>query len=110
MDESTQEPISFGLRLSQLAAAHPVKPAIIVVSPDGTEQVTTWLQLDSDSNRMARLLAERGTTQGSLVAVALPNCPEHFLVCFGSWKLGACVLPLKATLPPREGDQLIEVG
>jgi len=44
------------------------------------------------------------------VVVALPNCTEHFMISIGAWKLGACVLPLKADLPPRERDQILEVA
>ena len=110
MTEATNEPISFGRRLTLLAAAHPDAPAIIYAPQEGDEQTVTWRALDRASNRIARLLAEYGVDARSLVVVGLPNRPEHFFATFAAWKRGALVLPLKATLPRRERDQILAVG
>jgi len=102
--------ISFGLRVSQLASAHPDRTALISVSRTGAERRVSWAALDLESNQTARLLESRGVGQGSIVIVGLGNCPEHFVVSFAAWKLGACVLPLSYALPARERDPLIALA
>src|SRR5215212_5501455 len=110
MPEGKREPISYGRRLSLLAAEHPDRAAIVFVPQEGEERVVTWAALDCASNRVARLLAARGLDQRSLLAVGLPNCPEHYVATFAGWKLGALVLPLRANLSARERDQILELG
>jgi bile acid-coenzyme A ligase len=106
----SRAPISYGRRLSMLAAEHPDKPALIFSPVEGAERIVTWGELDRASNRAARLFADRGVDDRSLVVVGLPNGPEHYVATFAAWKLGALVLPLKATLPGRERDQILETG
>ena len=104
------EPLSFGRRISELAAQNPHKTAMVFISPKGDERRTSWSELDARSNRFARLLSERGVSEHSLVIVGLSNCPEHILVTVGGWKLGACVLPLNASTPARERDQILDIA
>jgi len=106
--EPTDDPmISYGRRLSQLAERHPEKVALVQAAVDGSERTVTWGELERRANQVARLLAERGVDAESLVAVALPNCPEHFFCCYGAWKLGATVLPMRWDLPAWERDRLV---
>jgi bile acid-coenzyme A ligase len=106
----TNEPVSFGRRLSQLAAVHPEKAAIHFASHQGAERTVSYAALDRDSTRLARLMAERGVDERSMVVVGLPNCPEHFIATYAAWKLGALVLPMRAALPARERDQILALG
>ena len=99
-----------GGRYPLLAQEHPEKTAIVFVSVDGSERQVSWRELDERSNQVARLLAGRGVGEHSLVVVGLPNCPEHYVATFAAWKLGALVLPLRAVLPGRERDQILELG
>jgi len=108
--EGTSELISYGRRLSLLAIAHPDKAAIIFAPVEGPERTMTCGELDHASNRVARLFEEHGVNERSMVVVGLPNWPEHYVATFAAWKLGALVLPLKATLPDRERDQILETG
>lgn len=111
MNETSDQGISFGRRIAELAAAHPDRPAIIFAPRSGPpERVLTWRDLDRDSNRVARLLEARGLGQGRMLVVALHNCPEHMVATIAGWKLGACVLPLSPSLPTRERDQLLEIS
>jgi bile acid-coenzyme A ligase len=103
-------PVSYGRRLSALAHAHPDRTAIILVTTDGSEREITWRDLDQHSNRAARLLAERGVDERSLVAVAVPNSIEHYIATFAAWKLGALVLPLRAAVPAHERNQVLEAA
>jgi bile acid-coenzyme A ligase len=110
MATPTQEKISYGRRLSMLAAEHPDKPALIFVPIEGAHRTVTYRELDLASNRIARLFAEHHVNEQSLVVVGLPNCPEHYLATYAAWKLGALVLPMRANLPNRERDQMLELG
>jgi bile acid-coenzyme A ligase len=103
--------ISFGRRIPELANEHPDKLAIVFAPRSGApERLVTWRELDHTSNRMARLLAERGIGQGTMLAVALPNCPEHFMWTHAGWKLGSCVVPISPSLPERERDQTLDAA
>ena len=104
------EPVSYGRRLTELAAAHPEKGAIVYAAPDGAERRVSWAELDRRSSQVARLLAARGVGEGATVVVGLPNCPEHFLACFAAWKLGGLALPLRAALPAPERDALLALA
>jgi bile acid-coenzyme A ligase len=103
-------PVSFGRRLTQLAAQRPVEPAIVWIGQGGAERVTSWEVLDRRSNQLARAMRQRNVGNESLVVIGLPNVPEHFIAGYAAWKLGALVLPLKHNLPKRERDQILEVG
>jgi bile acid-coenzyme A ligase len=102
--------VPIGQRISDLANERRDKTAITMVAQDGTERGISWLELDQRSNQVARLLTELGVAQGRMVVIGLPNSIEHFLVNIAAWKLGACTLPLKASLPQRERDQIIELA
>jgi bile acid-coenzyme A ligase len=104
------EAISFGRRVSILAAAHPERTALILVSKGGEERRISWSALDRESNRTARLLAGQEVGSSSTVVVGLANCAEHFLISLAAWKLGACVIPLNPALPPRERDALLQLA
>jgi bile acid-coenzyme A ligase len=104
------EPISFGGRIAELAKSHPDRPALIFASQQTAPRGVTWHELHRESNRVARQLADRGGREGSIVVVALPNCPEHFLASIGAWKIGACVLPLSMSMPLIEYQQLLEIA
>ena len=112
MQESNQadRPISFGHRLSQLAAIHPEKIAVVFLSENGSQSRLSWAELDEAANRMARFLSNLGVNDTTMVVIGLPNSPEHLIGTFGTWKLGACVLPLSAKLPERERDELVKTA
>jgi bile acid-coenzyme A ligase len=97
-------------RLSELTTEHPERDAIIFAPQQGPERSISWRELDRHSNQIARLLADLGTSNESIVVVGVWNCPEHFLVTYGAWKLGALVLPLRAILPAFERDQILELA
>ena len=101
---------SFGARLSALAVAEPERPAIVFAPREGGERTLTRHELDARSNQVARLFASRGVAAGHVVAVALPNSPEHYVVTLAIWKLGACVLPLSPGLPPVALEEVLSVA
>ena len=102
--------ISFGRRITDLAAAEPDAVAAVFAPRTGPDLVITRRTLDERSTQVARLLAERGAGPGTMLAVALPNSPEHLYAAIGAWKAGAGVLPMRADLPDWERDRLLAVA
>ncbi len=108
--EGEQREITFGRRVAALAAEHPEKPAIIFLPQEGAERTITWREFDRATNRIARLLAERGVGEGSTVVVGVWNSPEHLMVTAAAWKRGALMLPLRAILPAPERDGILALA
>ena len=102
--------ITFGRRVAALADEHPEKPAIIFLPQVGEERTITWRTFDRTTNRIARLLAARGVGEGTTIVVGVWNTPEHLLVTTAAWKCGALMLPLRAILPARERDAILELA
>ncbi|MCJ9735879.1 AMP-binding protein, partial [Bradyrhizobium sp. PRIMUS42] len=71
------------------AKRSPERPAVIFYG-----HVTTYADLDRQSDRFAALLAAKGVRKGDRVAVFLPNCPQFHIVFFGILKLGAIHVPV----------------
>jgi bile acid-coenzyme A ligase len=101
--------VPFGARISQIAAARPDDLAIMVVGPDGDGPSLTWRELDTRTNQVARALAGLGVTADSFVGISFPNGLEHYLAAIGTWKLGACAMPVRPVVPDRERQALLEV-
>ena len=108
--ESEPTPISFGRRISDLAAERPDDSALIFAPRQGEERVFSWADVERRSLQIAGLLRSEGVDQGALVIVGLPNSPEHLFSALAAWKLGAGVLPLRWDLPAWERNRLIEVA
>jgi bile acid-coenzyme A ligase len=107
---SAGQPVSFGKRVTDLAAERPEVPAIIFSAAGQPEHEITWRELDLASNRAAHGLAAAGIGKGDDLVIALPNCPEHIIATYGAWKLGACVIPLRWDLPTWERDRVLSVA
>ena len=71
------------------AKKRPLHPAVIFYG-----HVTTFAELDTQSDRFAALLMQKGVGKGDRVAVFLPNCPQFHIVFFGILKLGAIHVPV----------------
>jgi len=71
------------------AKQRPQRPAVIFYG-----HVTTYADLDQQSDRFAALLQAKGVRKGDRVAVFLPNCPQFHIVFFGILKLGAIHVPV----------------
>jgi bile acid-coenzyme A ligase len=104
------EAVSYGRRLSNMAAADPDGTAFVFAPTEGADVRVTWTELDRRSNQVARLLAERGVGVNDVVVVGLKNSVEHFFTTFGTWKVGGCVVPLRWDLPTWERERLLEVA
>ncbi len=101
----SDEIISLGARLSQLAAQRPHRP-------DVSDQVrtVTWEELDRRTNRLARGLETAGVRAGDLVTVGLPNSVDFIEACFGLWKAGATPQPISFRLPAHEAEAVMDLA
>ena len=107
----SEQPIPWGARMTQLAAQHPGRAAIIYIPRDGSEhQTTTWLELEEGSNRIARLFARHGLNADSMLVIGLGNGPIHLLAAIAAWKCGSLVLPLSSRMPPPERDAILALA
>ena len=74
--------------------------------PDGQ---VTWSELESRSNRRARLLKDHGVSPNDFVTVALENSTLFHEVCFSLWKLGATPHVVSPRLPMIELKAILEL-
>ncbi|MEV0009941.1 (2,3-dihydroxybenzoyl)adenylate synthase [Streptomyces sp. NPDC047973] len=91
---------TFGGVLSERAAAHPDRVA--VVDPAGTRRAWTYAELDERASRLAAGFAARGIAPGDRVVVQLPNIAEFIEVVFALFRIGA--LPVYALPAHRETE------
>ncbi|MBU1182030.1 MAG: long-chain fatty acid--CoA ligase, partial [Proteobacteria bacterium] len=80
----------------------PDKPALIF---EGKRW--SYLQLDTDVNRMANGLRELGVGKGDRVALFLPNIPEFVIGYFAIQKIGAIAVSVNAMLKSEEVKYII---
>jgi len=104
------EPVSYGLRLTQIAAERPDSVDLTIIARDGSEIPVTWQVLEARANQIARALADAGVGQGDLVALSLPTCTDHIFTTCAIWKLGATLLPLRHDMPHWEIERLLAVA
>jgi long-chain acyl-CoA synthetase len=93
------------MHLSELAARHPDKPAVIMA--DGSKAVT-FAELEFDSCRVSRLLAGLGVGPGDHVAVLMANRLEYFAVAWGAQRRGAYWTPVNWHLTADEAGYIVE--
>jgi bile acid-coenzyme A ligase len=114
MSEAQPSPVDpdlvpYGRQLTVLATADPTGTALTVVAKDGTPQVLTWSDLERTANKWARTLQSSSVTQGSMVALSVPNSVELVVAALAAWKVGAVPIPMRWDLPDWEHQRLLEV-
>jgi long-chain acyl-CoA synthetase len=82
-----EKPLTDYLRI--WARLQPEKPAVIFYGA-----VTTYGELDRQSDRFAALLSQQGVKKGDRVSVFMSNCPQFHIAFFGILKLGAVHCPV----------------
>ncbi|WKG10292.1 amino acid adenylation domain-containing protein [Nocardia sp. PE-7] len=86
-----------------LATAVETNPdGLAVVLADATRTIgsLTYAELDERSNRIARLLIDRGIGAGDLVAIGIPRSVESVLAVWAVTKTGAGFVPVDPNYPP----------
>jgi bile acid-coenzyme A ligase len=101
--------ISYGRRLTDLAAENGMQTALVVAAVDGSEVTWSWAHLEARANQLARAMAERGVGEDDRVSLALPNSAAAVAAVFAAWKLGAVPVPVRWDLPEWECDRLLAV-
>ncbi|MGW2088796.1 amino acid adenylation domain-containing protein [Streptomyces sp. NPDC001880] len=80
---------------AERVAAHPDEAAVRT----GSGTTLTYAELDRRSNRLARLLAERGAAPGAVIGVATERTADLPLAVLSVLKSGAAYLPLDTSHP-----------
>src|SRR5258708_15905197 len=101
----SDEVISLGARLSQLAAERPGRAAV-----SDQARTVTWEELDRRTNRSGRGLEAGGVRGGDVVRVGLPNGVDFIEACFGLWKAGATPQPISFRLPAHEAEAVMDLA
>ena len=97
--------ISFLDRLEALAQENPDARAITCEN-----DFVTRSELLRLGNNLALYLADRGTKEGDMVTVAVPNSIDFFIAYVAAWRLGATPQPISSRLPRREREAIIELA
>jgi malonyl-CoA/methylmalonyl-CoA synthetase len=99
------------MQLADLFAAslvgHPTVPAVEFDLPDGTIGCLTFGDLEVRSNRLARLLVERGLAAGDRIGVHLANRIEFIDLVLACVKLGVIVVPINVLYREREIEHIV---
>jgi amino acid adenylation domain-containing protein len=92
--------------VSLQARQNPAAPALRF----GTEQIR-YSELEARSNRLARLLQQRGAAPGTLVALLADRSPAMVIALLAILKTGAAYLPLDATYSSaRLANMIVDSG
>lgn len=66
------------------------------------ERTLTYGEVDGAASSFAAALAALGVERGDRIIVQLQNIPQFLIAVFGSWKVGATVVPLNPMYRERE--------
>ncbi|WP_131787145.1 AMP-binding protein [Protofrankia symbiont of Coriaria ruscifolia] len=88
----------------RIAAQQPHQIALI-----HGDQAWTWAQFDAAAAALAHALRRRGVQAGQVVALCLPNLPEHLVSLAAVLRLGATPAQLNPRYRARELDQLLRL-
>jgi len=81
--------------LTAAADRWPEHPAVVM-----DDRTLSYEELETLSNRLARVLADRGIGHGDRVALWLPKCPEAVAAIYGIMKAGAAYVSIDPAAPP----------
>ena len=93
-----------------VAAEHPDRTALWIVSDDGHDQKATYGELSSRSSQLANWLRRTGVRRGDPILVMLDNQLELWLASLAAMKLGAIMIPSATLLSPRDIADRLERG
>ena len=99
--------VPFGTQIRLVAEDDPEGVGIIFAAEDGADREVTWRELDERSTQIAHVFVEHGLRVGDHLAVCLRNSPEHLMVSFAGWKVGATVVPMRWDLPEWERGRVL---
>ena len=98
----SEEMISLGAKLAQLAQAQPDAPAVSC----GADSLT-YAELHRRTNRLARGLKAMGVKHGDLVSLGLRNSVGFVEASWAIWKVGATPQPVSFRSPKAELQAIV---
>jgi amino acid adenylation domain-containing protein len=90
---------------TRAAAGHPGSTALVM----GDERLT-YGELEEHSNRLARLLIERGCRPGDRVALVCSKSPEAIVAIHAVLKAGAAYVPIDVASPAARVDKILRAA
>ncbi|MFH5244969.1 non-ribosomal peptide synthase/polyketide synthase, partial [Antrihabitans spumae] len=99
---ATVEPRTLADLLAAAAALDPARTAVVF---EGEE--TTYRELDERSNRLARLLIDRGVGPEDLVALGIKRSTESVLASWAVAKTGAAFVPIDPNYPADRIEHMV---
>ncbi|AVL26553.1 putative non-ribosomal peptide synthetase [Nocardia brasiliensis NBRC 14402] len=88
--------------LAATVARYPQRPAVVAAG-----DTTTYRELDTHANRLARLLLEAGAGPETVVALGLPRSPDLLTGMWAAAKIGAAFLPVDPKHPIERIDHML---
>ena len=70
---------------------------------------TTYARLSQQVARAAETLRRLGVGRGDVVGVILPNCPQHVVIAYAAWRIGAIVAEHNPLAPAAQIREQIEI-
>jgi acetyl-CoA synthetase len=93
-----------------VVAAGQMRPALRVVSSDGSERALSFAEMAARSNRVANWLRERGVSRGDRLILMLGNQVELWETILAAMKVGAVLIPATTLLGPDDLVDRVERG
>jgi acetyl-CoA synthetase len=85
-----------------IAAEHPERPALRILSDDGSDVSLSYEALSVRSSQLATWLQGLGVGRGDRVLLMLGNVPPLWEVILAAMKLGAVIIPASTLLQPAD--------
>lgn len=93
--------------LSDVAAAHPDREALVGYRSDGGRPRMNYRELDAAASHAASVLAGLGVERGDAVAVMLPNWIEYVALLFGINQIGAVYTGIPVAYGERQAAAIL---
>ena len=94
----------------QVMDGHGAKEAIRWLGKSGERRIFTYADLKRESDRFARMLADRGLGKGTRVFTLLGRVPELYIAALGTLKAGGVFCPLYSAFGPEPVRSRLEIG
>jgi acetyl-CoA synthetase len=85
-----------------IAAEHPDRPALRILSDDGSDVSLSYGSLSERSSQVAGWLRELGVTRGDRALLMLGNVVPLWEIILATMKLGAVIIPASTLLQPAD--------
>lgn len=79
------------------------------VALDFLGATTTYAQLSQQVARAAEALRRLGVGKGDVIGVILPNCPQHVVLAYAAWRIGAIVAEHNPLAPAAQLREQMEL-